>query len=55
MPPCIEAVCRLVGYEEQLLLEWGDGSEDVNIALQLVVWVLIAEGVDVIDDLFEIF
>ena len=33
VPPRVEGVCRLVGDEEQLLLEGRDGPEDVDIAL----------------------
>jgi hypothetical protein len=33
VPPGVEGICRLVGDEEQLLLEGRDGPEDVDVAL----------------------
>ena len=48
MPLGVERACSRVGDEEHAVLQRGHRLEDVDITFEFLVWILIAESVDIV-------
>jgi hypothetical protein len=48
LPLGVERACGSVSYQEHAVLQRGNRLENVNIAFEFLVWILIAESVDIV-------